>query len=73
MQAGKLNKRVTFQEPLHTTTASGGQQEDWGNDLTVWGGFRPDRSGEKDSGGRKEATVTGNVACAQFKQDKCDW
>ena len=59
MQAGKLNKRVTFQEPLHTDTASGGQAESWGNDLTVWGGFRPDRASEKEGGGRLEATVTG--------------
>ncbi len=59
MQAGKLNKRVTFQAPMHTDTASGGQTELWGNDLTVWGGFRPDRAGEKDGGGRFEASVTG--------------
>ncbi len=59
MQAGKLNKRVTFQEPLHRDTASGGQEEEWGNDLTVWGGFRPDRANEKEGGGRFEATVTG--------------
>ncbi|PLW76807.1 phage head closure protein [Cohaesibacter celericrescens] len=59
MRAGNLNKRVTFLEPLHTINASGGRVEVWGDDLTVWGGFRPDRGSESEDGGRLQASVSG--------------
>ena len=76
MRAGRLNKRVTFQRPIHGETPSGGLSEAWGGDLTVWGGFRPDRAGEKDNAGREEATVTGTltVRCSsQTNAIKEDW
>ncbi|WP_319528982.1 phage head closure protein [uncultured Cohaesibacter sp.] len=59
MRAGTLNKRVTFNEPLHSIDASGGLVEAWGDDLTVWGGFRPERGREQQENGRLQASVSG--------------
>ncbi|MCV6576271.1 MAG: phage head closure protein [Cohaesibacter sp.] len=76
MQAGKLNKRVTFQEPSHSTDAGGGMIENWGNDLKVWGGFRPDRGSEAEQNGRIEASVGGLLRVRCFSKTRLigeDW
>lgn len=76
MRAGTLNKRVTFQEPLHGTDASGGLVETWGNDLTVWGGFRPDRGNEDHDNGRLQASAGGLLRVRSSTESRAigeDW
>lgn len=59
MAAGPLRDRVTFQREVRTTDAGGGAATIWQNDLTVWGGFRPERGRERLEAGRLESAVAG--------------
>lgn len=57
--AGQLNKRVTFQSATVVEDAGGGGAETWGGDITVAGGFRPERGRERIEAGRVEAALAG--------------
>jgi SPP1 family predicted phage head-tail adaptor len=59
MTAGRLNKRVTFQQQVRTPDGGGGAALTWGNDIEVWGGFAPERGQERLEAGRLEAALAG--------------
>lgn len=59
MRIGPLNKRVTFQAPNEVSNGSGGVTVTWSGDVTVWGGYSPERGRERVAGGRIEAPEGG--------------
>lgn len=59
MRAGGLNKRVTFQTPNEFSDGAGGYEVTWAGDVTVWGGYSPERGRERVAGGRIEAPESG--------------
>lgn len=59
MAAGRLNKRVTFQEETRTSDGGGGAAVAWQDVLTCWGGYSPDRGREKLEAGRLETSAAG--------------
>jgi SPP1 family predicted phage head-tail adaptor len=59
MPAGPLRKRVTFEREMRTEDAGGGAAVAWGDPLTVWGQFQPERGAERLSSGRLESALAG--------------
>lgn len=59
MGAGQLRDRVTFQKEIRTPDGGGGSTKSWGDDLTVWGQFNPERGRERLAAGRLESALGG--------------
>lgn len=59
MAAGPLRDRVTFQRATRTPDGAGGAALAWTDEVTVWGGFRPQRGRETLEVGRLESAVAG--------------
>lgn len=61
MDAGRLNKRVTFERNVTAPDEGGGSTSAWTGVATVWGGFQPERGRERLEAGRLEAAVAGTL------------
>lgn len=59
MPAATLRKRVTFQASGGAGDGGGGRQLAWSDAGTVWGGFKPERGGERLDNGRVAASLAG--------------
>jgi len=59
MQAGRLRKRVRFQSASPSPDIGGGFAVTWGEDVELWGDFRPQRGGEVLEAGRSAEQVPG--------------
>lgn len=59
MPAGRLRKRVTFQEAVQAADGGGGGATTWRNIVTVWGGLQEDRGRERVEAGRLESAMAG--------------
>lgn len=63
MAAGPLRDRVTFQAESHVSDGGGGNALTWTTvtGTPVWGGFRPERGGERLDGGRLAQAMGGTL------------
>ncbi len=76
MAAGRLRRRVTFQQEVETPDGGGGYELTWADRFSVWGGFRPERGQERLEAGRLESAVAGVLtvrSSSQTRQVTAEW
>lgn len=76
MDAGKLDRRVTFQTKTKIRTPSGGWTDGWDDEFTVWAQIKPLRGGETVMQARmaaKNPVIVIVRASALTKQIEHNW
>ncbi len=58
---GKLNKRVTIQQPDDVDDGGGGKTREWVDACTVWANVKPISSGERFRAGKVENPTTHRI------------
>lgn len=70
MRAGDLNKRVTFERMTRVPDGGGGWTQAWGDPLTVWAQFSPERGRERIKAGRVADAMAGVLRIRSSTQSR---